>query len=116
MTDRKHLSPFAKASIVRAQEYLCAECCCDLQGVQVEFDHVLPLALGGTNDLSNFQALCRPCHREKTNGDVARISKADRQGLRTGQQKLRALRAQEGRPFFRSRPMSWRGLAGLKVK
>lgn len=116
MHNRKHLSTSAKASVVRRQEYLCAECAHDLDGVKVEFDHILPLALGGTNDLENFQALCRPCHREKTGGDVARISKADRQGLRTGQQKLRALRAQEGRPFFQSRPMGWRGLAGLKGK
>ena len=114
MTRRAYLSARAKASVVRRQEYLCAECAHDLDALVVEFDHILPLALGGTNDIENFQALCRPCHLGKTGTDITRISKADRQALRTGQQKLRALRKQEGRPFFQSRPMGWRGIAGLK--
>jgi hypothetical protein len=31
-----------------------------------EFDHIVPLADGGTHELSNMQTLCRPCHRAKT--------------------------------------------------
>lgn len=30
-------------------------------------DHIRPLRAGGTHDLSNLQALCRPCHQRKTN-------------------------------------------------
>jgi hypothetical protein len=32
----------------------------------LEFDHVLPVDLGGTHDLRNGQVLCRGCHRAKT--------------------------------------------------
>lgn len=31
-----------------------------------EYDHILELAEGGSNDLTNFQALCVSCHRVKT--------------------------------------------------
>lgn len=32
----------------------------------LEFDHILPVDLGGTHDLQNGQVLCRGCHRAKT--------------------------------------------------
>lgn len=32
-----------------------------------EVDHVIEQTDGGTNDLSNLQTLCLPCHKEKTN-------------------------------------------------
>jgi hypothetical protein len=31
-----------------------------------DIDHKKPLANGGTNSLSNLQALCKNCHQEKT--------------------------------------------------
>lgn len=33
-----------------------------------ELDHKVPLARGGTNDLSNLWVLCLPCHDDKTAG------------------------------------------------
>ena len=55
---------------------------CDaiLTSGNVEFDHILPLALGGESVLANAQALCKTHHKLKTSkGDVPRIRKADRQ-------------------------------------
>ncbi len=43
------------------------------------FDHVLPDALSGLNDLENCQVLCGPCDKDKTASDVGQIRKADRQ-------------------------------------
>lgn len=43
-----------------------------------EVDHIIPLRHGGTNDISNLQALCKPCHSRKT----ARENKAHKN--RTG--------------------------------
>jgi len=41
-----------------------------------DIDHILPIALGGTNEPENLQILCRPCHRSKTNkSDIPRIAK-----------------------------------------
>ena len=35
-----------------------------------ELDHIIALANDGTNDDSNMQVLCDPCHEEKTNADL----------------------------------------------
>ena len=44
---------------------------CDETGVKLEVDHELPLHLDGTDDLSNLQLLCVPCHREKSRCEVS---------------------------------------------
>ena len=52
---------------------LCVEC--ERMGrvtAATQRDHIKPLAEGGTEDDSNVQALCRPCHDAKTQGEAAR--------------------------------------------
>lgn len=55
-----------------------------------EYDHITPQALGGDNSAGNVQLLCRKCHKAKTRGDAARVTRADRQGGRIGQYAKRA--------------------------
>ena len=56
----------------------CAICLAKIIG-RPEFDHILPLALGGASDIANAQVLCSKCHRLKTSGqDVPRIAKTKR--------------------------------------
>lgn len=38
-------------------------------------DHIVPKAKGGTDDLSNLQSLCTPCHTIKTEEDKRGNSK-----------------------------------------
>ena len=59
---------------------LCAACAQKIDaGKAWDIDHILPLALGGTNAPDNLQILCRPCHRTKTtHSDVPRIAKTKR--------------------------------------
>jgi hypothetical protein len=40
----------------------CVECGGDFE---LQFDHVIPLALGGATSAGNLQLLCAPCNREK---------------------------------------------------
>lgn len=64
---------------------LCETCGHDFakSGKRPEYDHRLPDALGGRNDLPNCVVLCAPCHGIKTaKEDVPRIRKADRQRTR----------------------------------
>lgn len=35
-------------------------------------DHITPKAEGGTDDRSNYQGVCAPCHRAKTAEEAAR--------------------------------------------
>ena len=46
------------------------ECPCGAKATDV--DHVISLRAGGTNDLSNLQALCHSCHSRKTGRHDAR--------------------------------------------
>ena len=48
----------------------------------LDIDHIVPLALGGSNEPDNLQLLCKEHHSQKTKQDVARIAKAKRQAKR----------------------------------
>ena len=57
---------------------LCVLCHRDLTGMvniwsEDNFDHIVPLAAGGLNDVSNLQFLCRECNTKKRAG-VAKTS------------------------------------------
>lgn len=39
-----------------------------------EADHIIPKFEGGTNDRSNYEGLCHPCHRSKTAQESGRAS------------------------------------------
>jgi 5-methylcytosine-specific restriction endonuclease McrA len=70
---------------VKDKAYARAASKCELCGGiltigKFEYDHRLPDALGGKNDLANCMVICTPCHKAKTSKeDVPRIRKADRQ-------------------------------------
>lgn len=47
-------------------EYYNFTClCCGRNDVRLTIDHVVPLKLGGTNDISNVQCLCQSCNSRK---------------------------------------------------
>ena len=64
--------------------------CCQREiarGLRPEFDHIVPLILGGEHREANLQVLCHECHAAKTSRDikikakVARVRKRHR-GIR----------------------------------
>lgn len=53
----------------------CQVCGKDLSGLlffgeEVHYDHVIPLNLGGSNDLTNFQLLCREHNLLKSGNQI----------------------------------------------
>jgi 5-methylcytosine-specific restriction endonuclease McrA len=59
-------TPEERASLLIAQNYKCANPRCRASiEAGYEIDHIVPLALGGANDISNIQLLCMPCNRSK---------------------------------------------------
>lgn len=45
--------------------YRCLACGKQEPDIKLTADHILPLAMGGTNDISNIQPLCGPCNSSK---------------------------------------------------
>jgi len=75
---RIRLTKADKDKIVKRQKYKCAKCKRDLTRTVVHYDHKKSLALGGSNTLRNYQALCPTCHAEKTREDRSKIAKRKR--------------------------------------
>jgi hypothetical protein len=87
--DEEHLKYFARDGALkrcnvpewvrRAVFYrdrgLCVVCHTDLSGIlniysEDHFDHIVPLAGGGLNDVTNMQLLCSRCNNRKSDGDA----------------------------------------------
>jgi 5-methylcytosine-specific restriction endonuclease McrA len=79
---RKSFSTKERAALFVEHGGLCHLCGGAIQAGQTwDVDHVIPLALGGTNDPSNLRPAHAKCHRgvgSKTSDDIKAISRADR--------------------------------------
>jgi 5-methylcytosine-specific restriction enzyme A len=52
----------ARTYVLQRDRHQCRQCG---TSTSLEVDHIIPLAVGGSNDLSNLQVLCGPCNRQK---------------------------------------------------
>ena len=73
---RKRATPEKTEQILK----LCQNTCpCGIyisrESMNVDIDHIIPLKLGGTNDVSNLQAICTSCHRRKSGLECRNIRK-----------------------------------------
>jgi len=73
---RKRLAKAQKTLILKSQHFKCAKCGCDISKITPHYDHRIPLAMGGSDTLTNIQALCGTCHTEKSKFDKLEISRA----------------------------------------
>jgi len=75
--ERRRLPEWAREAIRARDRGKCSSCGVDiaweLEGDQ-NFDHIVPLAQGGNNDLVNFQLLCAACNTKKNASRVDVIS------------------------------------------
>jgi 5-methylcytosine-specific restriction endonuclease McrA len=89
---------------------------CEQPARPAQFDHAIPLILGGENRESNLQLLCVPCHKAKTALDVrikAKVARVRKRhlGIAASRQKIKS-HGFPKRPPQRnaSRPVEkWRG-------
>ncbi len=104
---RRRPSSRLKRAVLEAQNDRCLACGAEL--VKVEFDHVIPLGLGGDNSPENWAAICPPCHKTKTRSDLKRIAKAKRQrrfhetGRSRAQRKFTAIFGPDQRGFDKTK-------------
>lgn len=60
----------ASAAAMERDGKLCQPCLALGRYTQAkEVDHIIPKAKGGSDDLSNLQSICIPCHKVKTAQD-----------------------------------------------
>ena len=77
---RTEFKPATKAKAFDRSGGKCETCGAHLQTGKFHYDHEIPDALGGSNDLKNCKVVCTACHGAKTTGqDVPQISKMKRQ-------------------------------------
>ncbi len=66
----RHFSPRRKQLIRERDGFKCVLCGSD---DRLQVDHIIPVRLGGTNDVGNGRTLCHACHVKKTAEDKAAI-------------------------------------------
>jgi 5-methylcytosine-specific restriction protein A len=74
--DDSAIPPRVKLRIHAKAEGMCAVC--GLEALTGQYDHIIPLIIGGPNKESNLQLVCVPCHKAKTALDVKLKAKVAR--------------------------------------
>ena len=103
---RRSFTPRQRAEIVWSQGYKCAHCGCSLITRPFQIDHIQRLDALGKHEPDNWQALCKPCHAEKTRTDNREAKKGRR--IR-GENKPRVKKAIPSRGFDRTKTKGFDG-------
>ena len=77
---KRLVSEVTKKRVAYSQAWRC-KTCETLLPPSFQVDHVMPLAVGGSNLPGNLAALCPNCHAEKTQNEDARV-RAYREAVR----------------------------------
>lgn len=65
-TPRIPIPPEVKKYVWQRDKYQCQSCGKTSPETNLSIDHIIPLARGGQNDISNLQTLCFACNHQKT--------------------------------------------------
>ncbi len=76
---RARVPQWARNAVFHRDKGLCVHCHTDLtrlihQQNALHFDHVIPLARGGMNDVTNLQLLCERCNLGKGGSETATVA------------------------------------------
>ncbi|MEA5572872.1 HNH endonuclease [Calothrix sp. UHCC 0171] len=66
-TPRINIPKAVREYIFKRDRYQCQSCGKIEPETQLSIDHITPLALGGSNDMSNLHTLCLNCNQRKSN-------------------------------------------------
>ncbi len=62
-------SDAAKMRVMRRDKYMCAYCGIDGKDAELQIDHIVPVAKGGSHHISNLVTSCRACNQSKGVGE-----------------------------------------------
>ncbi len=63
----RHIPTKLKMRIARRDNYTCQVCGKNLKDDELEFDHLIPVSLGGSSEEHNIRLVCFDCNRRKSN-------------------------------------------------
>ncbi len=75
---RRSISPTRRLALFMAHSGVCHICGGKITGKAWDVEHIIPFALGGADDESNWAPAHRLCHSPKTVEDVRNIARAKR--------------------------------------
>jgi hypothetical protein len=61
----RYIPPKMKMKIARRDNYTCQICGKNLKDDDLEFDHLIPISLGGSSEEHNIRLVCFECNRKK---------------------------------------------------
>ncbi len=64
-TPRIRIPPSVREYVFQRDQYQCQSCGLTNETKTLNVDHIIPLAKGGSNDISNLQTLCSSCNQSK---------------------------------------------------
>lgn len=65
-TPRIRIPPEVRKYVFERDKYQCQSCGKTKLETDLTIDHIIPLARGGQNDMSNLHTLCLTCNQRKT--------------------------------------------------
>ncbi|MEH2078723.1 MAG: HNH endonuclease [Nostoc sp.] len=72
-TPRIRIPPEVKKYVFQRDQYQCRSCGKTNVETNLSIDHIIPIARGGQNDISNLQTLCFTCNQQKTDNIDSRF-------------------------------------------
>jgi 5-methylcytosine-specific restriction protein A len=101
---RKSFSAAARQRVLTRHDRKCAMCQVEITpATGCEYDHHIPLSIGGDDTEANLRPVCVRCHRLKSKADTTRAAKTKRQEDKA-LTKPTARRPIRSRGFSESRP------------
>lgn len=70
---RRALTPFERQQIYGKFGGHCAYCGCEIAIKEMQADHMIPLHLGGADEISNLSPACRACNHYKSTYTVEKF-------------------------------------------
>ena len=64
-TPRINIPQSVRKYVLQRDNYQCQSCGKNKTEARLNIDHIIPLATGGSNDISNLQVLCSLCNQQK---------------------------------------------------